>query len=789
MKYTLSQIATLCSGQLIGADRTVEEVTVDSRNYTYGERSMMAAIRGRNHDGHDFIEAAYAHGVRSFLVSHKPEMIHEEAGYIVVEDTLAALQRLAADRRAQFEGRVVAVTGSTDKTLTKEWCAQSAPDGVKIFRSPKSYNSQLGVALSLLMIEGDEQVAIVEAGISHPDQMARLEEMIRPDVAIITNIGEQHAENFASLDAKIAEKLVIARRATIVIYDGAIEPIAQAIAQLSATKIDCRAFADPASNHRDRSLQRAAEMAAALWCSMGCESQDVQQRVSALRPMAMRMELKEGVNGSIILNDSSNADVNSLAIALDALLRSAEGRDCTLIISDELHRATTADYWRRVAQLASRSGIRTVLGIGAGADQFADLFDCQTRFYTTPDELLSGLYPEDIANRAVLVKCASTPDFERMSHNLEQRSHTTVLEVNLDAMRRNLNYYRSILSPRTMLMAMVKASSYGNGRHEIAQMLQNEGVDALAVAFADEGTALRRRGITMPIVVLNADTNSFPVMVTDRLEPEIYSFTSLSDFVEAVKRAGAYRYPIHIKIDSGMHRLGFEERDIPQLITELERASQYVRVATIFSHLATADDTEQDDFSREQIARYDAISSQLAAALPYRVIRHTAASAAMERFEEARFDMCRLGLGLYGFDYYRNDALTPVATLKARVVQIKRLDETETVGYGRAGRLARKTVTATVSIGYADGLNRRLGCGAWSMLVHGQQAPIVGRICMDCCMIDITDIDGVREGDEVTVFSPTDGNRVDDMAALLGTIPYEVMTSISTRVKRIFIRE
>lgn len=555
MKYTLSQIATLCSGQLIGADRTVEEVTVDSRNYTYGERSMMAAIRGRNHDGHDFIEAAYAHGVRSFLVSRKPEMIHEEAGYVVVEDTLAALQRLAADRRAQFEGRVVAVTGSTDKTLTKEWCAQSAPDGVKIFRSPKSYNSQLGVALSLLMIEGDEQVAIVEAGISHPDQMARLEEMIRPDVAIITNIGEQHAENFASLDAKIAEKLVIARRATIVIYDGAIEPIAQAVAQLTATKIDCRAFADPASNHRDRSLQRSAEMAAALWCSMGCESHDVHQRIRALRPMAMRMELKEGVNGSIILNDSSNADVNSLAIALDALLRSAEGRDCTLIISDELHRATTADYWRRVAQLASRSGIRTVLGIGAGADQFADLFDCQTRFYATPDELLSGLYPEDIANRAVLVKCASTPDFERMSHNLEQRSHTTVLEVNLDAMRRNLNYYRSILSPSTMLMAMVKASSYGNGRHEIAQMLQNEGVDALAVAFADEGTALRRRGITMPIVVLNADTNSFPVMVTDRLEPEIYSFTSLSDFVEAVKRAGAYRYPIHIKIDSGMHRL------------------------------------------------------------------------------------------------------------------------------------------------------------------------------------------------------------------------------------------
>ena len=789
MKYTLSQIATLCGGQLIGADRTGEDVTGDSRNYTYGERSMRAAIRGRNHDGHDFIEAAYGHGVRAFLVAREPEVAHTDAGYVVVADTLVALQSLAADYRARFAGRVVAVTGSTDKTLVKEWCAQSAPDGVKIFRSPKSYNSQLGVALSLLMIEGDEQVAIVEAGISHPNQMVRLEEMIRPDLAIITNIGEQHAENFESLETKIAEKLIIARRAKMVIYDGAIEPIATAIESLSATKIDCRKFADANSEKRERALQRSAEMAAALWCSMGCDSNDVQRRVNALRPMAMRMELKEGINGSIILNDSSNADVNSLAIALDALLRSAEGRDCTLIISDEQHRTTTADYWRRVAQLAARSGIRTVLGIGAGAERFADLFDCQTRFYATPDELLSGLYPEDIANRAVLVKCASTADFERMSHNLEQRSHTTVLEVNLDAMRRNLNYYRSILSPHTMLMAMVKASSYGNGRHEIAQMLQNEGVDALAVAFADEGTALRRRGITMPIVVLNADTNSFPVMVADRLEPEIYSFTSLNDFVEAVKRAGAYRYPIHIKIDSGMHRLGFEQKDIPQLITELERVSQYVRVATIFSHLATADDVEQDDFTREQIARYDEISSQLTAALPYRVIRHTAASAAMERFEEARFDMCRLGLGLYGFDYYRNEALTPVATLKARVVQIKRLDAPETVGYGRAGQLSRPTVTATVSIGYADGLNRRLGCGAWSMLVHGQPAPIVGRICMDCCMIDITNIDGVREGDEVTVFSPAEGNRADDMATLLGTIPYEVMTSVSTRVKRIFIRE
>jgi alanine racemase len=320
-------------------------------------------------------------------------------------------------------------------------------------------------------------------------------------------------------------------------------------------------------------------------------------------------------------------------------------------------------------------------------------------------------------------------------------------------------------------------------------MLQNEGVDALAVAFADEGTALRRRGITMPIVVLNADTNSFPVMVADRLEPEIYSFTSLNDFVEAVKRAGAYRYPIHIKIDSGMHRLGFEQDDIPTLVAELERQSQYVRVATIFSHLATADDVEQDDFTREQISRYDAISSELAAALPYRVIRHTAASAAMERFEEARYDMCRLGLGLYGYGYCHNEELQPVATLKTRVVQIRSRKAGEAIGYGRSEVLLRDSQIATIPVGYADGLDRHLSGGEWSMLVAGHRAPTVGRICMDSCMIDVTDIEGVKEGDEVTIFSSIKGNTLEDMAVVLGTISYEIMTSVAARVKRIYTRE
>ncbi len=790
MKYQLSEIAALCDGILEGCDRTVDEVTVDSRSLIFGSRSLMAAIRGRNHDGHNHIEAAYAHGVRAFIVERRPERQHADAGYVIVRDSIEALQRLASDYRSHFRGCIVAVTGSTDKTLVKEWCAQSAPEGVKVFRSPKSYNSQLGAALSLLMIEGDEQVAVIEAGISHPHQMERLQRMIRPEVGIFTNIGPQHDENFESREAKIAEKLSLMKDCRAIICDGSIEPVARAAEQLAGGRIeliDCRRYDAAAARMHDGASLRSARMAEALWRCLGFDAERI--RLERLHPVAMRMELKEGINGSIILDDSSNADVNSMAIALDTLLRTAAGRPATLIVSDAPSGISPEEYFRRVAGLAARSDVRTVIGIGSQPAACRSLFDCTVRLYATPDEFLGGIYPEDIDSRAILVKCASTPDFERMSHNLEQRSHTTVLEVDLDAMRRNLDYYRSLLPERTMLMAMVKASSYGNGRHEIAAMLQNEGVDVLAVAFADEGTALRRRGITMPIVVLNADANSFPVMVADRLEPEIYSFTSLADFVAAVERAGAFRYPIHIKIDSGMHRLGFGREDIPRLIAELERCSRYVRVSTVFTHMATADDPAQDDFTRTQIALFDELSSQLAAALPYPIVRHAAATAAMERFPEARFDMCRLGIGLYGFDYCENPHLTPVSTLKARVVQIKHLTADQTVGYGRAGRLARPTVTATVSIGYADGLNRRLGCGNWSMLVHGRPAPILGRICMDCCMIDITGIDGVREGDEAIVFSPAAGNRPDDMAQRLGTISYEIMTSVSTRVKRIYIRK
>ena len=449
---------------------------------------------------------------------------------------------------------------------------------------------------------------------------------------------------------------------------------------------------------------------------------------------------------------------------------------------------TDDELYGRVAGMVSRAGIDTLIGIGPKLKRYAALFDCDKEFFASTDECIARIGRRAVAGRAVLLKGAREYRFEKLAHALARKSHTTVLEVDLDAMIHNLNYFRSKLDFRTKLVAMVKAGSYGAGDFEVAQMLQHQGVDYLAVAFADEGVLLRERGITMPIVVLNADADSFDQMIANRLEPEIYSFRSLADFADAVSHAGEIRYPIHLKLDTGMHRLGFMEDEIERLCGELPKLPA-VKVASVFSHLNCADMPEEDAYTRAQIARYDRMSAAVAASLPYPVIRHTANSAAIERFPEAQFDMCRLGLGLYGFGWEHNPGLRPVSTLKTRIVQIKRLEAGDAVGYGRAGKLLRPTVTATVPIGYADGLDRHLGCGRWSMRVNGRPAPIVGRVCMDSCMIDVTDIPGVGEGDEAVIFSAEPGNDLETMARVLGTIPYEIMTSVSGRVKRIYLKE
>lgn len=791
MNYLLSQIAALCGGRVVGEDVTVRCVLTDSRNCSFGGDPLFVAMRGARHDSHRFLTEMYGRGVRGFLVEREPEP-QPGAGYVVTASAVEALQLVAAHHRGQMHGTVVGITGSNGKTVVKEWIAQEIPDTVKYFRSPKSYNSQLGVPLSLLMADGDEQVVLIEAGISKPGEMERLERIVRPDVVVFTSIGEAHQENFVSMEQKCAEKLILARGARTIVYHGRYELLADRVRSQFADRRLVDASRYPSDNDSCLGMLRSqagkvdAQLVAAFCDVMGYPTADY----AKMQPVAMRLEVKEGINDSVVIDDAYNSDINSLAIALDYLRNMASGRATTLILSDiEQSGIPDEELYSLVARMVEKAGVGRLIGVGEHIRGHAHCFSCDKVFYASTDELLRNLRRDDVAGRAVLVKGSRASRFERVSHALERKSHTTVLEVDLDAMIRNLNFFRARLRPGVGLVAMVKAGSYGAGDFEVAQMLQHQGVDYLAVAFADEGVLLRERGIRMPIVVLNADEGSFDQMIAHRLEPEIYSFRSLANFEQAVLRAGETGFPIHLKLDTGMHRLGFVQQETDRL-AQIVRRSPAVKVASIFSHLNCADDPAQDDYTLSQIALFDRMSARIAAALPYPVKRHTANSAAIERFADAQFDMCRLGLGLYGFGFGPNPGLTPVSTLKTRIVQIKRdLPAGDAVGYGREGMLARTTTTATIPVGYADGLDRHLGCGRWAVLVGGKPAPIVGRICMDSCMIDITEVDGVCEGDPVVIFSPREGNTPEDMARVLGTISYEVMTSVSARVKRIYLKE
>ena len=773
----------MCGGELRGKDCWVGDVVTDSRRYAFGAGAMFVAMRGKNHDSHDYIDAMYRSGVRAFMVERQG-IVAEDAGYVCVDNALEALQRLAAAHRASFRGTVVGITGSNGKTIVKELTARALPAGTRLVASPMSYNSQLGVALSLLMIEGDEDVALIEAGISEVGEMERLERMIRPDVVVMTSIGDAHQANFESVEQKVKEKLILARHARRVIFHSDYEEVSKVLTQMQLPFVDAaleEVENQPLLNEVKRTNRQLVK---ALCHELGREC-----TLPDGFDVAMRQEVKEGVYGSTIINDSYNSDINSLALALDMLRSVALGGRTLAVVSDILQSGMAdEELYERVAYLVQRAEVDLFIGVGERIKAYSEKFKCESRFYSTTDDLMRALTHEDIEGRTILLKGNRRSRFETLCHQLERRSHTTTLEVNLDAMTHNVGYFRRFLPMNHRLVAMVKAHSYGAGDVEVAQLMQRLGVSYLAVAFADEGIVLREKGITMPIVVLNADAGSFDKMVAHSLEPEIYSFHSLEDFSRSVERYGAQAYPIHIKLDTGMHRLGFVADEVEELIERIKQ-NRAVRVASIFAHLSCADDPAQDDFTRGQIALFDTLSGRIAEALPYDVIRHTANSAAIERFPEAAFDMCRLGLGLYGYGYEHNDELQPVATLKTRIVQLRRRSSGEPIGYGHSQRLERDSVIATIPVGYADGVDRHLGGGRWSMLVAGHEAPTVGRICMDSCMIDVTDIEGVKEGDEVVIFSPVRGNTLEDMAAVLGTISYEIMTSIAARVKRIYVRE
>ena len=783
MEFTLSQIAEISSARYYGADLSVKSIITDSRTMASTEDALFVAIKGVNHDAHDYIGDMVARGVKAFIAEQEIEL-PEGCGVVVVENSLAALQSLASYYRQNFKGEVVAITGSNGKTMVKEWIAATVPADVKLYRSPRSYNSQLGVALSLLMMPEDADFAIIEAGISQPGEMQSLQHMIAPQTVIFTSLGDAHQANFESQEQKLREKLILAQSAANIIYSSDCQRLAEVVRSEFSDRrlLDSAQVAAPTMS--DEISTRNARTVASF-----CELYNLPQpNFSAMQPVAMRLEVKPAIAGALIVDDSYSCDIDSFTIAMDYLTTVAGTRRKVVILSDILQSGLDDEkLYTLVAQSIARNGVALFVGIGERVSAYSELFECDTRFFDTTEQLLESITDIDITDSAILIKGNRQSRTERISHRLELKSHTTVLEVNLRAMERNINYFRSQMPATTRLVAMVKASSYGAGDREIAQMLCKQGVDYLAVAFADEGVELRESGVTMPIVVLNADDQSFDTMVAWHLEPEIYSFESLDSFAAAARTESGY--PVHLKFDTGMHRLGFAEADIPKLLERLERYSDTIRVASIFTHLSVADDPQQDDFTRGQIALFDRVSSAVADALNYKVLRHAAASAAIVRFPEAHFDMCRLGLGMYGYGFEHNDNLEPVSTLRTRIVQIRELEAGETVGYGRAGVLTRKSRIATIPVGYADGLDRHLGCGRWSMVVAGKNAPTVGRICMDSCMIDITDIADVKTGDEVTIFSAAAGNSAEDMARLLDTIPYEVLTSVSKRVKRIYIYE
>ncbi|MBR2866645.1 MAG: alanine racemase [Alistipes sp.] len=784
MDYLLSDIARIVGGELRGVDLRVREVATDSRSVVANEAVVFAAIDGKNHDGHNYIRRMSERGVEAFIVEKDVELPTKGCGMVRVESTMMALQRLAAYHRSRFEGVVVAITGSNGKTIVKEWAARSMPESVRSFASPKSYNSQLGVALSLIMLEGNEEVAFIEAGISQPGEMERLERMIRPDIVVVTSIGDAHSANFGSEQEKIEEKLILAREAKTIIYSREYPSLASRIEARYGDRelIDSsRETVDDAMELND-ALMVDAYHVQALMRKLGYS---VDGAIFSAK-VAMRLELKEGIDDSIIIDDTYNSDINSVIVALDALHLQSMGRRRVAVISDIRQSGMEPEeLYGRVAAAVRKAAVDHLICVGETIAMYQSLFPRGTSFYLTTDELIENFSRERWAHSVILVKGSRDSRFERLSRLLERRTHTTTLEVDLAAMKKNLNYFRRHLPQHHPMVAMVKASGYGTGDVEVARMLQHEGVRYLAVAFADEGVTLRSKGITMPIVVLNADEESFDVMVAHDLEPEIYSFHSLDAFRRAVHRAHREAYPIHVKLDTGMHRLGFIDDEVDLLGRAIHHDTA-LYVASIFSHLSSADVPAEDDFTRRQIADFDYMSQQLTEWLDYKPLRHIANSAAIVRFAEASFDMCRLGLGLYGYGYEHNEELIPVATLSTRIVQIRTLARGESVGYGRSERTERETTIATIPVGYADGLDRHLGGGRWEVIVGGKRARIIGRVCMDSAMIDITDIAGVAVGDRVTIFGAERGNTLEDMARVLDTIPYEIMTSVSSRVKRIY---
>lgn len=821
LSYSLNSISKLLDAKLYGnSELTIASVLIDSRKYFSSKNSLFIALVGEQHDGHRFIGELHSKGVVAFVVSridNYPEL-YPNASFIEVKNTLEALQKFATFHRSKFSYPVIGVTGSNGKTIVKEWLSQLLAPDKRVIRSPKSFNSQVGVPLSVFEMTSEYEMAILEAGISKPNEMVNLEKIIAPEIGIITNIGAAHQENFKDIESKAEEKMKLFANSKGLIYCKD-HSLIDSLAKVQASNSDLQLFTWGKSNDADISLveiekiasksriilqhrensfeffipftdEASIENAMHCLCAMvylGLDIYSISPRMSNLLPVAMRLELKEGVNGCTIINDSYNSDIGSLSIALDFLAQQRQHSKRMLIISDILQSGQKPEsLYRDVAKLIGEKGVDKTIGIGQDIGRFKDYFPKNSEFFNTSQDFIDSFLRQSFRNTAILLKGSRPFQFEKISALLEQKTHRTVLEINLNALANNLNYFRGLLKPNVKVMVMVKAFSYGSGSHEIANILQFQRVDYLGVAFTDEGIALREAGITLPIVVLNPEFGSYDLMIEYNLEPEIFSFSSLKSFTTALEKQGITSYPVHLKIDTGMHRLGFEESDIPSLIQRLKGLPN-IKVQSIFSHLVATDDSEHDGFTQNQIDRFKNLSEDISKAVGYKPLMHILNSAGIERFPNAQFDMIRLGIGLYGVSAIHQQNIQNVSSLKTFIAQLREVPAGETVGYNRKGKLTRLSMIATLPIGYADGLNRRLSNGIGKVMINGVLVPIVGNISMDTCMVDVTDLPKVEEGDEVIVFG--ENPTIIDLAMAMDTIPYEVLTSISRRVKRIYIQE
>lgn len=810
----MKEIADIIEGELRqGIPVEITEYSIDSRSIITPEHTLFFALKGNNHNGHDYIQTLYSDGIRAFVISeYRAEFDHlPEANFILVKDVLTALQQLAAFHRQQSRAEVIGITGSNGKTVVKEWLYQLLANDHAVYRSPRSYNSQVGVPLSLLGIDTKADIAIIEAGISQKGEMQRLQHMIRPDIGIFTHLGDAHDENFSSREEKLAEKARLFTTCRWVI--GQAGNVMQFIRTQVPTPTSFFTWSEEieadvqvqtmniALDHREVKVTHGqqsfildipfADIASFENCMNAVcvlllkkyAPEIIVSRVAQLSAIAMRLEIKEGINNCTLVNDYYNSDPSSFQLALNILATQDTSKERVVILSDFMDSGKEADdLYPSIAETLRQANVSLFIGIGKHLSDHRHDFAPNSRFYEDTEHFLRQEERENFKEQVILIKGARVFQFEFIAGFLQKQSHGTILEVDLDAMVHNLNHFRSLTDAH--IAVMVKAFSYGSGSREIASLLQYHRVDYLMVAFADEGIELRAAGITIPIAVMNPEREAFDNMIMFNLEPEIYALDILEDFNRSLAKHGIKRFPVHIKLNTGMNRSGFDERDLPRLL-DFFRSERSVYIRSIFSHLAGSDETIHDKFTLGQIQLFERMTEHIQARFDYKIWRHILNSAGIERFPQYHFDMVRLGIGLHGISA-TNAPLQPVSSFKTYISSIREVPEGQSIGYGRKSFTTRPSRIAVITVGYADGLNRHLSNRVGHVFVKGKRVPIIGNICMDTCMIDVTDTDATI-GDEVEIFGKH--IPVTELAEQLGTIPYEILTGISHRVKRVYYKE